>query len=549
MRLETLALAGMLLVGTESPAAAQSEEPPANWPSPPYWSPPAPKQARAALAVGTPLPFVALPPCRLVDTRGNAPLTGGFLPPATVRSYTVTNVCGIPANAQALSLNATVVFPTGPGFLTLYPQGGAFPPVSTLNYNGNDVIVNAAVVPLSAGGGLSMALGVSGGDAVLDTNGYYAPQAVVSTINGASGAVTLAAGSNVTITPAGSTFTIASTGGVALAGSGSASTASHSDHDHMGAIWTGPTGLYVQSSGSGNAAVTGIGSNWGIQGSASDPNPLSAGVLGTTSNPGGNGVYGDGGPGTGVKGLSTGKNGIYGTSSSASSSGVYGENTSSSGYGVAGRATTGVGVLGDVNGIGGIAVDAAGNGGALALRVRAFGGGEAAFFLGNVSITGSVSKGGGSFKIDHPLDPADKYLSHSFVESPDMLNIYDGVVVTDEMGYATVPLPAWFEALNRDFRYQLTVLDEADGASFVHAKIVKGVASNRFTLRTSEPRTTISWLVTGIRRDAWANAHRIPVEELKPEGERGRYLHPREHGRTPEEGILSSQGGEGRRAP
>ena len=108
-------------------------------------------------------------------------------------------------------MNATVVHPTGPGFLTLYPQGGAFPPVSTLNYLGNDVIVNAAVVPLSATGGISMALGVSGGDVILDTNGYYAPQALVSSLNALSGNLTLSAGPNVTITPAGSTLTIAST--------------------------------------------------------------------------------------------------------------------------------------------------------------------------------------------------------------------------------------------------------------------------------------------------------------------------------------------------
>jgi hypothetical protein len=53
-------------------------------------------------------------------------------------------------------------------------------------------------------------------------------------------------------------------------------------------------------------------------------------------------------------------------------------------------------------------------------------------FSGNVSVSGSLSKGGGSFKIDHPLDPANKYLYHSFVESPDMKNIYDGVATLDE---------------------------------------------------------------------------------------------------------------------
>ncbi len=145
-----------------------------NWPAPKTWTPAS--GGRTALAGGfPPLPFIALTPCRLVDTRGNAPLTGGFLPPATVRSYTLTGICNLPAGAQAVSLNATVVHPTGPGFLTLYPEGGTFPPVSTLNYLGGDVIVNAAVVPLSVSGGISMALGVSGGDVILDINGFYGP--------------------------------------------------------------------------------------------------------------------------------------------------------------------------------------------------------------------------------------------------------------------------------------------------------------------------------------------------------------------------------------
>jgi hypothetical protein len=47
---------------------------------------------------------------------------------------------------------------------------------------------------------------------------------------------------------------------------------------------------------------------------------------------------------------------------------------------------------------------------------------------GDLYASGMITKSSGSFKIDHPLDPANKYLSHSFVESPDMMNIYNGVV-------------------------------------------------------------------------------------------------------------------------
>jgi hypothetical protein len=161
------------------------------------------------------------------------------------------------------------------------------------------------------------------------------------------------------------------------------------------------------------------------------------------------------------------------------------------------------------------------------------GSGFAGFFSGSVEVTGSISKGGGSFKIDHPLDPANKYLYHSFVESPDMKNIYDGVVVTDGNGDAMVPLPEWFETLNRDFRYQLTVVGQ-----FAQAIVASKVAHNQFSIKTDKPNVEVSWQVTGIRQDAWANAHRIPVEEQKNAREQGHYIHPELYG-APEEASIA----------
>lgn len=156
---------------------------------------------------------------------------------------------------------------------------------------------------------------------------------------------------------------------------------------------------------------------------------------------------------------------------------------------------------------------------------------------GDVFIAGSLAKSGGSFKIDHPLDPANKYLYHSFVESPDMMNIYNGNVVTDSKGYANVTMPDWFESLNRDFRYQLTVVDEEDSESFVQAKVVRKIQGNTFRIRSSEPQAEISWMVTGIRQDNWANENRIPLEVPKTGGERGRYLHPAAFGLGSDYGI------------
>jgi len=156
----------------------------------------------------------------------------------------------------------------------------------------------------------------------------------------------------------------------------------------------------------------------------------------------------------------------------------------------------------------------------------------AGFFQGNVGITGIVSGGVVSFTIDHPLDPANKYLSHSSVESPDMMNIYNGNVVTDANGDAVVPLPEWFETLNRDFRYQLTVIGQ-----FAQAIVTGEVANHQFSLKTDKPEVKVSWQVTGIRQDAWANAHRIPVEEEKNARERGHYIHPELYGASEEAGI------------
>jgi len=162
--------------------------------------------------------------------------------------------------------------------------------------------------------------------------------------------------------------------------------------------------------------------------------------------------------------------------------------------------------------------------------------GEAGHFDGNVDVVGSLTKTSGSFKIDDPIDPANKYLYHSFVESPDMKNVYDGVATLDGNGESVVQLPDWFQALNRDYRYQLTCI-----GGFAPVYIAEEVNSNQFKIAGGKPGMRVSWQVTGIRQDAWANAHRIPVEEMKPEKERGYYLHPELFGAPNEKSINWAQ--------
>jgi len=150
-----------------------------------------------------------------------------------------------------------------------------------------------------------------------------------------------------------------------------------------------------------------------------------------------------------------------------------------------------------------------------------------------------LSKGGGGFKIDHPLDPENKFLSHSFVESPDMMTVYNGNVMTDDRGEAIVELPDYFAVLNRDYRYQLTPIGE-----LTQATVTREIRDNRFTIKTDKPGVKVSWQVTGIRQDPWANTHRIPVEEEKGEGERGLFLHPDVQNQPEERSIAHAFYGE-----
>jgi hypothetical protein len=96
---------------------------------------------------------------------------------------------------------------------------------------------------------------------------------------------------------------------------------------------------------------------------------------------------------------------------------------------------------------------------------------------------------GGSFKIDHPLDPANKYLCHSFVESPDMKNLYDGVVVLDNKGKAVIELPDWFGILNKDFRYQLTDIG-SPGPNLYIAEEISDMASTNTNTKYSSSKSS-----------------------------------------------------------
>jgi hypothetical protein len=156
----------------------------------------------------------------------------------------------------------------------------------------------------------------------------------------------------------------------------------------------------------------------------------------------------------------------------------------------------------------------------------------AGYFMGDVAVQGQIIYVVAGYRIDHPLDPENKYLFHSNVESPDMKNVYDGVVTLDANGSASVALPDYFEALNRDFRYQLTCI-----GGYAPVYIAEEIDNNRFMISGGEPGMKVSWMVTGIRKDPAAESRRILPEREKPAFEQGLYLYPEGYGYGDEKSI------------
>ncbi len=272
---------------------------------------------------------------------------------------------------------------------------------------------------------------------------------------------------------------------------------------------TGGVGVYGKSTG--NVGVYGeSGAFSGVYGKTTSA--TSAGVWGEGTGGSGIGVRGvaDGGGGVGVYGSSTRNTGVYGTSTNAR--GVWGQSSTNQGvYGrTLGTANSSIGVAGEGNG----------------------GSSWAGYFFGRSGSSGLMVAAGGAMQIDHPLDPANQYLNQSFVASPDMKSVYDGVVTTDASGDAVVTLPVYVQALNGDFRYQLTVIGQ-----FAQAIVAQEIANDRFAIKTDRPNVKVSWQVTGIRKDLYAQQNQLPAEQEKSTAERGKYLHPELYGQPESQGV------------
>jgi hypothetical protein len=384
----------------------------------------------------------------------------------------------------------------------------------------NPALTVKAGTDLTGGGSVAL-----GGSTTLDLDTAKVPQLDASNTFTGDQAVTgnLSATGMISSTSA----TFAGGSGVALQASNSTGTVGMATPTFLINAFTSGGGVFnVDPSGNGfykgsisaqGVSVSGAGPSV-VFGSATGSSGVNFGVQGITASVSGVGVQGVG-PGNGVSGFSSADGtGVIGTASGTSglNFGVQGITVSSGGIGVQARndATGGFVALAGpsllinafVNTTGMFTVDDSGNG----------------FYAGDLNVTGNLSKGGGMFKIDHPLDPANKYLSHSFVESPDMMNIYNGLVTLDAHGSAWIIMPDYFEALNRDFRYQLTPVGRPQPSLYIG----KELAGNRFKIAGGKPGGRVSWQLTGVRHDAYANAYRIPTEEDKPAAEHGYYLHP-----------------------
>jgi hypothetical protein len=292
-----------------------------------------------------------------------------------------------------------------------------------------------------------------------------------------------------------------------------------------------------------NSRTSGI----GVHGFASATSGLAIGVQGQSNSSGGIGVRGvaDASTGTGTGGWfetkSNDGDGIYAWayatngptygarigSSSPSGRGVLGWTNATSGttYGVWGvsDSTSGRGVFGSAQADSGVNYGVRGQ----ADSPNGFG----VYSVGNFGASGTKS-----FRIDHPLDPENRYLLHYSAEGPDVLNVYTGNVVTDARGYATIRLPDYYGEINREPRYTLTVID-GGGEDFVQVRVVRKILNNQFTIRTSAPNIEVSWEVKGIRNDPYVR-NRPPLDVVAKEAhERGRYQHPEFYGFGPDRGM------------
>jgi hypothetical protein len=336
----------------------------------------------------------------------------------------------------------------------------------------------------------------------------------------------------------GATGSVVGAGGASASGVGTTKFSGGDGGDYPGQGGGGGGGA-AGLNGAGAKGGTGPGPKGGGGGGGANGGSVGSNSSDDNGAAGGAGASGGGTGGTGGTAAATGGTG------SAGGTGTNFDATHGSGAGGGGGGgatggpgnTTGGGGTGGLYGgggggtgsdfVGGATVGTAGSGAAGVIVITYTP--KQICFTGNVQFTtlvvsGNLTKSVTNFLIDHPLDPHNKLLSYSAVESNDVKNIYDGVADLDDNGEATVQLPDYFEALNKDFRYQYFAMHEPMPNLYVTE-----VHDNRFMLKGGIPHGQVSWQITGKRNDAYVRTHTIYGEVDKGPGQpvnKGEYIFP-----------------------
>lgn len=414
--------------------------------------------------------------------------------------------------------------------------------LQTLSINGGNLTIsNGNTVTLPSGGGSTQVLSKIGNNLSLSNGGGTVslndddPNNELQTLSISGSALTISgSGGNTINLPSGSSldnaydFGGSGAGRIITADAGEVSITSNvangialrADNSNIGvgliSNTTNPANTFspIQANTNSNSnTVAGIignttGTAWGVAGQAAANSNAEAAVYGSNLRTvGGHGVLG------------VGFNGVVGETGQSTGFAVYGENLDNvaplgNGVGVAGKGF--YGVLGEDRYLG------------------AQNGAYGIYSNGALGATGVKT-----FRIDHPQDPDNKYLRHFSIESDEVLNVYRGTTTFDANGNATINLPTYFSAINRNVSYQLTPIG-AYMPLYVKEKVSK---NNQFVVSGGIAGKEVSWAVYAERNDLYMqkNPHQRAVEVDKRDHEKGHYLIPSLYGAGQDKAIFNNQ--------